>query len=172
MGYRDNLYDIVLMLHLLAIIFGFGNVVLNGVYGARAKAEQGTRGNAIAEANFFVTGIAEKIIYTVPVWGILLVILSDKVIKFSELWVGLSFLLYLIAIGISHAVMIPATHKMIRLQHELLDGPPPAGAGGPPPQVAEMEATGKRLATFGTILNVMLVVILFLMVFKPGSKVL
>jgi hypothetical protein len=49
-------------------------------------------------------------------------------------------------------------------------GPPPAGAApsGPPPQVAVMEALGQRLAMGGMFLNVLLVVLVALMVWKPG----
>ena len=45
-------------------------------------------------------------------------------------------------------------------------GPP---QGGPPPQVAEMQALGKRVGAAGATLDVMVVVILVLMVFKPGA---
>jgi hypothetical protein len=49
-------------------------------------------------------------------------------------------------------------------------GPPPAGAApsGPPPQVAQMEALGQRLAIGGTFLDLLLVVIVGIMVWKPG----
>jgi hypothetical protein len=49
---------------------------------------------------------------------------------------------------------------------EMLAGPPPAG--GAPPQVAEMQTVGQRMGTVGAILDVILVVIIFLMVWKPG----
>jgi hypothetical protein len=49
-------------------------------------------------------------------------------------------------------------------------GPPPEGApaGGPPPQVAQLEAHGKKLGTFGPVLNIIAVVIIGLMIWKPG----
>jgi len=49
-------------------------------------------------------------------------------------------------------------------------GPPPAGApaGGPAPQAVQIETLGKRLATVEPILHVILVVILGLMIWKPG----
>jgi hypothetical protein len=45
-------------------------------------------------------------------------------------------------------------------------GPPPVG--GPPPQLAQLEALGKRQAAAGASLNVVLAVILILMIWKPG----
>jgi hypothetical protein len=80
-------------------------------------------------------------------------------------------LLYVTAVGIVHGIMVPNVKKMIELQRELVSmGPPPAGApaGGPPPQVAEVERRGKTLGTFGPMLNVIAAVIIFLMVWKPG----
>jgi hypothetical protein len=46
-------------------------------------------------------------------------------------------------------------------------GPPPTA--GPPPQVAQIEALGKRQAMAGTTLNVFVVIFLVLMIWKPGA---
>jgi hypothetical protein len=51
---------------------------------------------------------------------------------------------------------------------EMVAAGPPA-TPGPPPQATEMEALGKRVAATGGTLNVLLVVILVLMVFRPGA---
>ena len=53
------------------------------------------------------------------------------------------------------------------LMGEMVAAGPPQG--GPPPQVAEMQALGKRVGAAGATLDVMVVVILVLMVFKPGA---
>jgi hypothetical protein len=50
---------------------------------------------------------------------------------------------------------------------ELAAGGAP-GAGGPPPQALELEERGKRQATVAMVLDLILVVIVFLMVMKPG----
>jgi hypothetical protein len=55
---------------------------------------------------------------------------------------------------------------MLALMKEMEDAPPPAG--GAPPQVAELQAVGKRLGLGGTILDLSVVVLLYLMIFKPG----
>lgn len=172
MGYRDDVYNFVLVLHLIAVIVGFGPLVLNGVYAGRAKSIGGSEGLAINQASYAVSKIAEKSIYATFVFGVLLVILSDQVIEFSELWISLSFLLYFIAVGISKAVMSPAVKRSLVLQDELVNGGGAATAGGPPPQVAELEGLGKKMAITGGILNLMLVAIILLMVFKPGSELL
>ena len=174
MGYRENLYNLVLVLHLLCVIVGFGSVVLNGVYASKAKAAGGREGYAIGSANFAVGKIAEYLIYGVFVFGLILVFLSDtdgvQVIPWSDMWLNISMLLYIVGIGLSHGVMIPSEKKALRLQEEMIAGGGGPSAGGPPPQVAELEQLGKKMAMTGMVLNLLMVVVVVLMVFKPGAE--
>jgi uncharacterized membrane protein len=165
MGLEGNLYKTLLVLHIMAAIVGFGAVFLNGVYAAQAKKRQGPTGRAVIEANFAVTKVGEKLIYAVPVLGILLVLASDEAWSFSDTWIWLSMALYVVGIAVSHAVLIPGAKKIMALMVEIENGPPPVG--GPPPQAAAIEALGKRQAAAGGFLNVLLVVLVGLMVFKP-----
>lgn len=167
----DSSYDLLLLLHILTAIVGFGAVFLNGIYGAQAKSRPGTEGLAIVQANFLVSRIAEYFIYAVFVTGILLVLISDGAWKFGDAWVWLSIVLYLTGIAISHAVLQPNVKRMISLMEQLAHmGPPPSGgASGPPSQVMEIEERGKRVGLSSTALHVILVVILYLMIFKPGA---
>jgi uncharacterized membrane protein len=164
----SDAYNIVLVLHILAAIVGFGGVTLNGIYGQQAKARKGPDGLAIAEANYLVSTIAEYFIYAVFVLGVLLVLMGDEVWEFGQTWIWLSMLLYLTGLGLSHGVLRPRVRKMIGLMREMHGGPPPAGAGGPPPQVAQLEELGKQVGMAAAALNVLLVLILIFMVFKPG----
>jgi uncharacterized membrane protein len=171
MGVGSMAYKLVFMLHIISIIVGFGGVILNGIYGAEAKKRKGAEGAAIGAANLHVTEIAEKVIMTVPVWGILLVILSDGVWKFSQAWVGIAIVLFLVVMGFATGVQLRNQKRMSALASELAmaGGPPPgAAAGGPPPQVVEMEALEKKLGMGGAFLSAMVVVMIYLMVFKPG----
>jgi hypothetical protein len=69
--------------------------------------------------------------------------------------VWLSIVLYVVALGNAHMNLIPGSKKMI----ELTQGPP----------TPEVEAVGKRLAVAGTINNLVLVALVVLMVWKPGT---
>jgi uncharacterized membrane protein len=164
-------YKFCLVLHILCAIIGFGAVFLNGIYGQQMKVRmqsgRGAEALGIYEANYRVSMIGEYFIYAVFVLGFAVLGLSDSVWKVSQTWVWLSVVLYVVALGLSHGVMIPTVKRMGVLMRETLAGPPPAG--GPPPQAAEMEALGKKLGVVGPVLNLILVVILFLMVFKPGG---
>jgi uncharacterized membrane protein len=170
MGITSTAYKIVLFLHILCAIVGFGTVFLNGLYGAQAKRRPGPGGLAIQEANLFVSKIAEYFIYAVFILGIGLVSMSDDAWKFSQTWVWLAMLLYIVGIGVSHGVLFPNAKKMRDLAAEMVAaGPPPADAPpGPPPQVAEMERRGKTLGAASTFLHLLLAVILVLMIWKPG----
>jgi hypothetical protein len=94
------------------------------------------------------------------------VLASDSAIKFSYTFVWLALVLFIGALGVSHAVLIPGHRKINALLLEMEQGPPPAG--GPPPQLAQIEALGKRQAAAGASLNVVVAVILILMIWKPG----
>jgi uncharacterized membrane protein len=171
MGLDGTAYKIVLLLHILCAIIGFGTVFLNGLYGREAKMRPGPGGAAITAANYNVSKIAEYFIYAVFILGFALVGMSDKAWKFDQTWIWLAIVLYIVGIAVSHGILFPAAKKMRDLSEELASaGPPPADAPpGPPPQVAVMEELGKRLGAASTFLHLLLVVILYLMIWKPGA---
>ena len=165
---NSNFYKAVVVLLILCAIVGFGAVFLNGLYGNEMKKRRGADSLAIYEANYTVSKVGEYFIYAVFIFGLALVGMSDQEWKFSQTWIWLAITLYIIALGISHGVLFPAVKRMGVLMREMIAAGPPA-TPGPPPQATEMEALGKRLAAAGATLNVMLVIILVLMVFKPGA---
>src|SRR3954464_10173718 len=165
-AYLDGLYKFALALHIVCAVLGFGAVALNGIYAQQIKSRlqsgRVAEGLAIHEANLTVSTIGEYFIYAVFILGFAVLGLSDSVWKFSQTWVWLSVLVYVLALGLSHGVMFPTAKRMGVLMHEMAAGPPPVG--GPPPQAAEMEQLGKKMGVVGPILNLALIVILFLMV--------
>jgi len=170
LGSDEAIYGIVLLLHILSAIVGFGGVQLNGLYAAQAQQRPGAGGVAINQAVYAVSKVAEIFIYLTFVFGVLLVLLSENdLIGFEDTWVWLSMLLYLVGIGLSHAILFPSVKKANALAEELAtsEGPPP-GAQGPPPQVAQLEALGKKIGSTDVVLKLLLVAILFLMIWKPG----
>jgi len=158
MGVDTNLYNLVLVLHILAVIVGFGGMFIAGFYGNEAISRPGREGLAVAETTLKVTALIPTMaVYTVPVLGILLVLLSDDFWKFSEAWISLSFLLYIVLIVLAVTQQVPAIRKMVALR---------SGAEGA--QSFEMQRLGKKVAAVSGVVNVLWVVVLFLMVFKPG----
>jgi uncharacterized membrane protein len=166
-AFGSDVYKIVLVLHILCAIVGFGAVFLNGIYGQQAKARRGREGLAISQANLLVSEVGSYFIYAVFVFGILLVLIGDNVFDFGQTWIWLSMLLYIAALVVSLGMLRPTVRRMQVLMEEMIaTGPSQAG---PPPQAAEMEVLGKRLGIIGPALDLTMIVILVLMVFKPGG---
>ncbi len=168
---RDGVYDLFLFLHILAVIVGFGAVVLNAVYAAQAKARTGLASLAIVEANSFVGWrIAEYFIYAVPILGFALLGLSKDpttdtfVWEFSEFWVWGSLVLYIIGIAISHTVLKKAEREF----RETLTSSAATVPGVRVADVPRLVELDKRLAAAGGTLNVILLLVLIFMVWKPG----
>jgi len=165
MGIDGDLYQFIKVLHILAAIVGFGGMLIAGFYGQEARKRPGREGLAVAETTMKVTALVPTMaVYLVPVLGVLLILFSDDAFKFSQAWISLSFVLYFVLIGLSVGVQVPAIRKMVALQAQ--EG---GGSSAEMPSSAEMEALGKKVAAVSGIVNVLWVVTLFLMVFKPGA---
>jgi len=167
-AYGSDAYNIVKVLHILCAIVGFGAVTLNGLYGAQAKARGGAEAAAIGQAVYRVAIVGEYFIYAVFVLGIALVAMGNNLFDFGQTWVWLSMVLYIIGLGLSHGVLRPRVRRMNAVLVELAASPGPGGTG-PPPQAAELDALAKQVAATEMVLNLLLVVILVFMVFKPGG---
>lgn len=169
MRYGSDLFLAVKFLHVLSAIIGFGAVMLNALYGKKSQADPGPGGLAIFDANFYVAKFSDYFRYLVFVFGLIMV-LGKGGPGFGDLWVQAGMGIYLVALGVSHGVMMPTLKKMRAHLGELVAmGPPPEGAAptGPPPQVAIVEQLGKRVALTGAFLNVAVVAVLYFMIFQP-----
>jgi uncharacterized membrane protein len=146
MGIDSTGYRVVLLLHILCAIVGFGTVMLNGLYGREAKRRLGPGGLAISEANDAVSGIAEYFIHAVFVVGFALVFMSDEAWAFDQTWIWLSTVLYVVGLAISHAVVFPNARRMKKLSAELVAvGPrPEAAAAGPRHRSSRWNGGGGR----------------------------
>lgn len=161
-------YRVLLLLHILTAIVGIGAVFLNALYAAQARKRPGAPGRAVSEANFAVSAIAEYVIYLVAVFGIVLVLVTDAW-DFDQTWIWLAIVLFVVALGISHGVLIPSHTKMNVLLAELEQAPAPGAAGGGAPLLAQVDVLAKRQAAAGAVLDVIVVVFLVLMIWKPGA---
>jgi uncharacterized membrane protein len=164
-GLNSGIYKLLLVLHILCAIVGIGGVTLNAFYGMAAQRRNGPDALAISETNYDVSMIAEKFIYAVFPLGILLVLTSDDAWSFSDLWIWLSMLVYIAALGVSHGLVLPTARKMNALMRDLTSRP--AAPGGPPPEVAQLEALGKKIGMSSMLLHVATIALVALMVWKP-----
>ena len=151
---------IFLFLHVMGAIVAFGpSFSAFPVIGPMAGKEP-------QHANF-AARVSEQITKTrvVPlaifqgITGLVLIYLTG-LNPFSQTWLGLGIVLYLIAITYALFVQRPVGARIV----ELTASPPPPGASGPPP---ELMAAVKRAQQGGMFLAVMIVAIVILMVTKP-----
>jgi uncharacterized membrane protein len=152
----SGVYQLVEAVHILAVVVGFGGVLLNGVYAQQARKRGGVEWAAVSEVNYFVSrNVALMAIYAVPLLGFALIGMSDKVWKFSQKWVWVSLILYVVGLGIVHALLIPSHRKINEL---LRSASPPA---------AEIAALEQKISAAGGVTSLIFAVIVLLMVVKP-----
>jgi hypothetical protein len=158
------MYKFLLVLHITTVVFGIGPMVLNGIYAAKAKKMGPPGQGAVMSVNFDVSLIAEKIIYLIPVFGLLLVMVGhdDHNLSLGQTWLWLALVLYAVAMGIAHGVMIPGGKAMQAIGAKFASGQ------GTPEDGARAGALEKRLAAGGMTLNLLTVALIALMVTQPG----
>jgi len=166
MGLNSFGYNVVLLLHIVCVIVGFGGVILNGVYAAKAQQLPPEQNLAVMEVNSFVSmKVAEVFIYLVPVWGLGLVGMSDTTYTFGQTWVWLSLVVYVLSLGVSHGALMPRVKRMLETQRDMVASPP---SGPEDARIATLQAGGKQVGAMSMVLNLSLVVMIVLMIWKPG----
>ena len=167
----SGLYQLVIFLHIVTAIVGFGSTFVWPMLAAKARKTEDPAfmlrvSELIDEAGHVLTS---PFIWASGAFGLLLVILAAGMdgdyIGFSDPWISIAMTLYLVALGVSLGLHYPNLKRMLALQREMAAAGPPQG--GPPPQLAELQARGKKAGMFGGILHLLFVLILLDMVFKP-----
>lgn len=149
----------LLFLHVLGAIVGFGPTFVFPLVGKMMPGSGPERAAALLQVNhriqkFLTDPVA---LFLQPLTGVLLIFALGLHRTLPEpWWLTIALVLYVIAVGVSHGVAAPALKRMIRISK---------GEEGSP---AEMPALGRKAARAGGVLHVLLLVIIFLMVVKPG----
>lgn len=146
-AYRDTGYKIVLFLHIVAVLVSIAPAVAHpvmfGIEKRRADGDVVALSSRIGEASriYAIALIVAGII------GFGLISMSDKVIAFGDTWVWLSILVWVALNGLLHGVMIPAEKAL--------------GGGD--------RSAEKKIDSVGPVLGIMVLVLIYLMVVKPGG---
>ena len=157
-----GLVPYLLFLHVMGAILGFGPTFAYSIMGAMSGREP-------QHANFSarqIAAIGDKLVYPLAilqgVTGVLLIIAAGMKVQ-NQPWLLAGILLYIVALTYALTVQRNALHHLI----ELTSTPPPPGTppGPPPPEIV---ATVKKIQLGGMGLGLLIVVIVFLMVVKPG----
>lgn len=146
-------YKLLLFLHLLSVVIGFGGYMLNGLFGRQAAKQTDEGGKAINGAFLQVSKVSQYAMYGVLIFGIGLIGAAKKGagLSFSTPWVGPAILVWVLMVGVLHGLILPAQTKL-------------AGGDG------DRASLTQRLSMSIGIMNLLLVVALVLMVWEPGTK--
>ena len=156
-----------LFFHVAGAIIAFGPTFAFPIIGMMA-AKNPRYGHFAAELNH---AIESKLV--LPVAGSMLVsgiglIIAGGYNLTKAPWLGAGIILYVTAMGIASGYVVPHTRKLV----EATAGGPPEGepaAGAPAGPPAHVARLIKQIQTGGMIMTAMLIVIIFLMVVKPGG---
>lgn len=156
------LFPYVLFLHVMGAILAFGPTYAFAIIGAMGAKEP----QHASYGSRLIAAINSKMVYPlVVIQGItgLALIGIGQIPLMSRPWLLVATLIYLVALAYSFTIQRSALHHVI----ELTSGPPPAGAPqGPPAGLRETVVAIQRGSIF---LGLAVLVIVFLMVVKPGA---
>lgn len=151
----------LLVLHVLGAVAGFGPTFAFGILGQLSSQMPGPGAVALMKGMAKIEKVAVRpTAYLLqPVTGALLIFAGPwNEIFWSQEWLTISVVLYVLSFAVATVVQNPALHRMI----EIAEAEP-----GPP--VGEFLALARRTAKAGPVLTILLVAIVVLMVAKPGA---
>ena len=161
----EKLLFLWLFLHIAAAIVGFGPTFSFGLIMAMGAKDPKNMPFASAIMHAISKKVTLPLALSMAVTGTLLIIASPY--GLSDTWLVAALGVYAVAISYSMFVQGPASGKMQEMIAGMPSGPPSGDAPAGPP--AEMAKLGKKLQMGGMFLGVLTLVILVLMVWKPGA---
>lgn len=144
----DNAYNLMLVIHIAAVVVTFAPVILGPFQQSQLEA---TGGDDLVvkhakSMKFFTSAISMGAFVVVLLTGLGMIFSSDEVIEFSDTWISVAFVLWIVIAGVISAVV----GKGERLK-------------------SEGDVKGMNLVQWGSTVAVMLgVVAIWVMIDKPG----
>jgi uncharacterized membrane protein len=147
--YGDGLYKLLFLGHMASFLVAFAPAVIHPILGAQTKADGDA--TALARLTGHMAGNGRRIhfpaLIALGAFGLGMVFASDDVVAFDQAWVSLAFLVWLAICGIVSGVLLPAERRV---------------AAGDESAQAIVERGGQ-------IVTLLLVVMLYLMIWRPGA---
>jgi uncharacterized membrane protein len=146
-AYGSGLYKLLLLGHIISFLVAFSPAVISPVLAAQAKKDG--EGVLMAVAGHLASNgrrIHFPALIALGGFGISLVLVSDPAFGFDQTWVGLALVGWIAIAGVVSGLILPNERKL---------------AAG------DLEAE-KKVAMGGQIVTVLLLVMLYLMIWKPG----
>jgi uncharacterized membrane protein len=147
-AYQDGLFNLLFLGHIISFLVAFAPAVINPVMIAKLKA--GGHPSLLGPVSGVMASNGRYIHFPALValggFGLAMVLTNDEIFGFDQAWVSLAFLDWLAICGIVSAVMLPGERKLAE---------------------GDLSAE-KKVAVGGQITTVLTLVMLYLMIWKPG----
>lgn len=143
----SGIYQLLLILHLVTVVVAFSPAIVHALTGTRLLRE-----DEGASRSFFRVAVGnERTVYLpalvlVGLLGFAMVGMSDDAFKFTDAWVLIAAILWVAIGGIVSAVIVPGERR-------LAEGD---------------RAAEQKVAAAGGVVSLLFLVVVFLMVVKPG----
>jgi hypothetical protein len=157
-------FDLWLILHIFGVMIAFGPTFLFGAIMALGRKKPQHIAFAAEVTDFLERRVTIPVAAVIPFLGLAMIFTGHFNLWKSE-WLVISIILYTITFAFGVLVQNRNSTRMVELLNAMPPGPPPAGAEPP----AEVAALGRKLQMGGAFLGLMIVAILVLMVWRPGS---
>ncbi len=159
-------YNVLVFLHLLCVIGGFGALAYNALYVSLAQRRPQGGTGAVLEVNGLVSSLAELLVYAALLFGIGAVAASHSTVKFSQAWVSAAFGVYIAAVGVLHGWVKRNQRDYAAMVRKLESGAEPSTQQQ---DLAQLQRLEKRVGFGWGVFNVLVIAAVYLMVFKPGK---
>lgn len=146
-AYRETGYNVMLFLHIATVMVAFAPAFVHPLLVNQTRDLGPARQQVLEKLAGNGRRIYAPALILAGLFGFAMQGMSDGVIEMGDTWFWLSILIWVAMNGILHAMLLPAER---------------AAAGGD----AIAESKAQRA---GAIITVLLIVVLYLMVFKPGT---
>lgn len=144
----SGLYKLLLLGHIISFLIAFAPAVINPILGA--QVQQDGEGVLLAVAGH-LAGNGRRIHFPALIalggFGIALVLESDPAWGFDQTWVGIALVVWIAICGVVSGIILPNERKL----------------------AAGDLAAEKKVAVGGQITTLLLLVMLYLMIWKPGA---
>ncbi len=170
-GIDSGLYDAALFVHVMLVVVGVGSSFVWPALVARAAqldpAARAVTGRMVYDLSKLFTSLA---LFLAGIVGFGVAGFSknpgngELVFKPGQAWLDASIGLWVVGVVLGFFVLQPAQRRAAELAEQIADERDRRGADVD----TKLAATNKRIASVGGALQLIVVVILFLMIVKPG----
>jgi uncharacterized membrane protein len=171
-------FDVLVGIHVVVAIVGFGSVALSGIYGGLATRAGRPGAHEEIRRYFASPGRLELLVVAAPLVGVAAVASEPGATRFGQAWVAMALALWVLASVLLFGVVRPAEavlRRTVSADAVGEDGDEQAGdgqGGNAPLPIEEPDAlrrAGARLRWGAASSDLVFVVALVVMVIRPGS---